>query len=340
MHLKGFLWQQLKISLFAAPLALIAAAAATPALASSIALNWSDTSTNETGFRIERMPAGGSYALLTTVGSNVKAYSDTSVVAGSSYCYRVRAYNSAGVSSPSNQVCASVPKSTTSTTTVVSGGSTGSTSGSTTTSTTTTSSGTTTPSSPTLTSPNGPNWTDYQLTMKMKSYDNGSIGVMFRYFDNDNYYRLTWNSYSSRRRLEKKQNGIFQLLSEDAVPYVRKQGYLLKILAKGSTLQVEIDGKTVFSDTDASIKSGSIGLYSWLNRGSLFDDVLVEDLITGQTLLFDDFRDSNLAGWTIFDEAQSGEPSVWTVTNGVAMQSSNVGAWKTGQPGSFALYTK
>jgi hypothetical protein len=333
MHFKS------KISLYAGLLALIASAVATPALAASIALNWNDTSTNESGFRIERMPAGGSYALLKTVGSNVKAYSDTSVVAGSSYCYRVRAYNSAGVSSPSNQVCASVPKSTASTTTVSSGGSSGSTSGSTTSSGSTSSSGTATPSQPILTSPNGPNWTDYQVTMKLKSQDSGTVGVMFRYFDNDNYYRLTWNSYGSVRRLEKKQNGKFQLLSEDAVPYIRNRVYLLEILAKGATLQVLVDGDRVFSDTDASIKSGTIGLYSWLNRGSVFGDVLVEDLKTGQTLLFDDFRDGNFAGWTIFNEALSSERPVWTVKNGMALQSSNVGARATGQPSSFALFT-
>jgi hypothetical protein len=175
--------------------------------------------------------------------------------------------------------------------------------------------------------------------MKMKSEDNGTIGVMFRYFDNDNYYRLTWNSASSVRRLEKKQGGKFQVLSADAIPYVRNQVYLVEILAKGATLQVHIDGNTVFSDTDTSIKSGTIGLYSWLNQGSLFDDVLVEDLKTGQTLLFDDFRDGNFTGWTIFDEAGSDERSAWTVTNGMATQSSNVGSRAAGQPGSFALYT-
>jgi hypothetical protein len=71
----------------------------------------------------------------------------------------------------------------------------------------------------------------------------------------------------------------------------------------------------------------------------VFDDVLVEDLKTGQTLLFDDFRDGNFAGWTIFNEAPSSERPVWTVKNGMAMQSSNVGARATGQPSSFALFT-
>jgi hypothetical protein len=175
--------------------------------------------------------------------------------------------------------------------------------------------------------------------MRIKSKDNGAIGVMFRYLDHDNYYRLSWNSYSARRRLEKKQNGQYRLLAEDAIPYVRNQIYLLEILADGTNLQVKIDGKTIFSVEDASIGAGSIALYSWLNRGSMFDDVLVEDLNTREVLLFDDFRDGNLAGWTIVDEAPSGERSAWSVANGMATQSSNVGSRTTGQPGSHALYT-
>ena len=57
--------------------------------AASLALNWTDNSNNESGFKIECMPAGGSFNLLTTLGSNVQAYVDTTVVEGSSYCYRV-----------------------------------------------------------------------------------------------------------------------------------------------------------------------------------------------------------------------------------------------------------
>lgn len=161
---------------------------------------------------------------------------------------------------------------------------------------------------------------------------------MFRYLDNNNYYRFSWNSYGKWRRLEKRQNGVFKMLAEDAVPYVRNQEYSLEILVKGSTIQVQIDGDLIFSVADASIKSGSVALYSWLNRGSIFDDVLVEDL-TGRVLLFDDFNDGNLANWTVLDEVSAtSERSAWSIQNGVAVQSSNVGSRTVGQLGSFALY--
>ncbi|MHC4585755.1 MAG: hypothetical protein ACYS3N_14590, partial [Planctomycetota bacterium] len=35
-------------------------------------------------------------------------------------------------------------------------------------------------------------WTDYTASVKIKSNDNDIIGIMFRYKDENNYYRFTW----------------------------------------------------------------------------------------------------------------------------------------------------
>ena len=111
MLFKSLSWHGRKNAICAVLLGLSAAAVATPALAASLVLNWSDTSTVETGFKIERMPSGGSYSQITTVGTNVQTYTDSNVVEGSSYCYRVSAYNSYGTSAPSNSACAQAPTS-------------------------------------------------------------------------------------------------------------------------------------------------------------------------------------------------------------------------------------
>src|SRR5690606_6786920 len=34
-------------------------------------------------------------------------------------------------------------------------------------------------------------WTDYRLSVRLRSDDDDAIGVMFRYQDEDNYYRLS-----------------------------------------------------------------------------------------------------------------------------------------------------
>src|SRR5262245_43500761 len=75
--------------------------------AAPLTLSWSDNSTNEDGFRIERRTGTtGTYAEIATVGVNTVSYTDVNVADGTTYCYRVRAYNAAGMSGYSNEQCA------------------------------------------------------------------------------------------------------------------------------------------------------------------------------------------------------------------------------------------
>jgi len=62
----------------------------------AVSVSWSDQSSNETGFKIERSTAGGSYSQVATVGANVTSYNNTSLSASTHYDYRVRAYNADG----------------------------------------------------------------------------------------------------------------------------------------------------------------------------------------------------------------------------------------------------
>lgn len=64
-----------------------------------IELNWSDNSDNETGFEIWRQDVEGDvFNLISTVGAGVTSYADASLNANSTYAYKVRAINNAGVS--------------------------------------------------------------------------------------------------------------------------------------------------------------------------------------------------------------------------------------------------
>ena len=72
-----------------------------------IDLSWQDNASNETGFRIERKKASDtSYIVIAEAGSNVTSYSDTGLSAGTKYSYRIKAYNSSGESSYSNEASA------------------------------------------------------------------------------------------------------------------------------------------------------------------------------------------------------------------------------------------
>jgi Domain of Unknown Function (DUF1080) len=181
-------------------------------------------------------------------------------------------------------------------------------------------------------------WTDYRLTAKLQSLDNGAMGVMFRYQGSNNYYRFSWDARRALRALEKVQNGALTVLAKDTVPYVMGTTYNLEITAKGSALDVLINGLNVFSVIDSSLPKGTVALYSSYNKGSSFDEVLVQDVATGVVLLSDDFGDGAFNGWTIVDEGTDQKPSAWSIKTGTFVQTSNIGSNGTNNLGTYALY--
>jgi len=95
-------------------LAVVLVGGGTVALAATATLTWTDNSTNETGFNIERKGAACvstavAWIEVDLVGANVKTYVDLAVQPGVTYCYRVAASNSAGKSAYSNEVAITIP---------------------------------------------------------------------------------------------------------------------------------------------------------------------------------------------------------------------------------------
>ena len=122
---KGFTWYQIRwndatlttgwscenylqrvFSAPSAPTSLNASAVAT----NQINLTWIDTSDVETSFYIERAPASiGPWLQIGSVNANVTTYSDKNIFAGSTWYYRVRAYNAGGNTSYTSVAGATTP---------------------------------------------------------------------------------------------------------------------------------------------------------------------------------------------------------------------------------------
>jgi RHS repeat-associated protein len=82
----------------------------TPASGTQLNLTWNDNSGNETGFKVERKTeSGGSWSEITTTAANATGYNDTGLSGGTTYYYRVRATNSVGDSSYTDEASALVP---------------------------------------------------------------------------------------------------------------------------------------------------------------------------------------------------------------------------------------
>ncbi len=79
---------------------------ASESFAAQLQLSWTDNSTNETGFKIDRKTGtSGTYAQIASVGAGITSYTDSTVTAGTNYCYRLYAYNTAGNSTYTAEVC-------------------------------------------------------------------------------------------------------------------------------------------------------------------------------------------------------------------------------------------
>jgi len=88
-----------------APTGLTASTAAT-----SVTLAWTDASSNESGFYVERATgAGGGFTRIATLAAGATGYVNTGLSAGTLYRYRVQAWNAVGDSAYSNEAPATTP---------------------------------------------------------------------------------------------------------------------------------------------------------------------------------------------------------------------------------------
>jgi len=59
-------------------------------------LTWTDNSTNEAGYKVQRKIAGGIFADVASTAADMSTFSDFALTSNTTYTYRVYAYNSAG----------------------------------------------------------------------------------------------------------------------------------------------------------------------------------------------------------------------------------------------------
>ena len=84
------------------------------AVAASFELLWADNSTDETGFHVERkLGVNGAYGVIATTAANVTSHADLNLADNTTYCYRVNAFNGAGNSPYSPEVCGTTPAAAT-----------------------------------------------------------------------------------------------------------------------------------------------------------------------------------------------------------------------------------
>ena len=134
--------------------------------------------------------------------------------------------------------------------------------------------------------PAGSGLTDYRVSVDatyLATQFAEDIGIMFRYQDANNYYRLALNSRYGFTRLEKKVGGQFIPLATNARGFTISQLLQIVIELNGSSISVYVNGDPLFIVTDTSLTSGTVALYS--QDDGKFDNVRIDPVTSAPSVI-------------------------------------------------------
>lgn len=153
----------------------------------------------------------------------------------------------------------------------------------------------------------GSAWGDFRYTVRFHSDGAGAVGVVFRYVDADNHYRLTFAATAPRRRLERIVGGVATLLWSDATAVPAEATVTVQIEVAGDRLQGSVDGTAAFDLTDTLLATGAVGLYVAGTDGARFEQAEVRRCARWH----DRFAASATQGWALAG------PGTWSAASGV-----------------------
>lgn len=117
-------------------------------------------------------------------------------------------------------------------------------------------------------------WTNYTVHAKGYTTYGLVMGLVFRYQDRDNYYRVWLDQ--SQLVLEKVVDGkVTKLSVVDTVSIKPHTWTILEVQAKGSDITVTIDGVPSIVTNDTTFSAGKAGLLALSMGGLTYDDLLV-----------------------------------------------------------------
>lgn len=170
-------------------------------------------------------------------------------------------------------------------------------------------------------------WTDVLVRVRLRAFDDDAVGVVFRYTDENNYYRFSMDSERSYRRLVSVTNGVISDLWEDDYQFESGRPYELQFLLREDRIEGYVDGVPMLAIRNEDHRAGKIGLYCWGNIGAEYSQVSVTpaELANDSWLIAEDFRYLDTDRWQFVDDGTVDAPSFWSLEDGGLLQSSNIG---------------
>jgi hypothetical protein len=125
-------------------------------------------------------------------------------------------------------------------------------------------------------------WKDYSMTVTARPEDGDGFGVVFRFQDEEHFYRLLFIGDSLNggplARLDRREGADYTELWSAKRDYKIGSEILIEIEATGDLLRARIDNHILFEVKDSSYRSGKVGLFCFAQNGQSFDEVRVVSL--------------------------------------------------------------
>lgn len=123
------------------------------------------------------------------------------------------------------------------------------------------------------------NWGDYSLSLKAKPEDDDGFGVVFRFADEQHFYRLIFlqDGFSGGpvTRLDKRNGEDYTELWSSIEGYRTGSEMQIGIDVDGDVIKANLNGRQIFEVKDGDYHRGKIGLFCYAQSGQAFDDVKV-----------------------------------------------------------------
>jgi hypothetical protein len=128
--------------------------------------------------------------------------------------------------------------------------------------------------------PSSLNWSGYVVSATLNAVDDDGIGLLVRYQNRSNYYKVELDRQQGFRKLLKVVNGTETLLASEDAGYSRGTNLTLRVEASRDQILVSLDGQPLFGGAvaDNGLSRGTVALYAWASAGVMFDDVYVTPL--------------------------------------------------------------
>jgi YVTN family beta-propeller protein len=188
---------------------------------------------------------------------------------------------------------------------------------------------------------NGSAWTNAILRVRIKQSAAGVIGLLLRYQNVNNHYRLLFTN--SERRLERVVGGVVTILWRSALTTAMNRSNEIAVSLLDTTLSVFQNSILACEVVDTSFTSGSIGLCKGPGADFVVSQLVSyppEFTFSGWTVQ-DEFQTLDADRWTMLDEGDQNGPSNWQVVNGRLTQTSAIvdsGPDPIRQRGTLALF--